>query len=235
LVSLHLPKTAGESFYASLDEYYKGRVLRDYADLPINTPPLQRNTTALIKCVFNNFQDYRKYDCVHGHFLPVKYLLYSHIAKNVKFITWMRDPIERLASHYYFWIRSYNSKNAHPLRKRVVEEKWSLERFCLSTELRNFYSQFLWAFPLKRFDFIGITEYYETEIEYFSKEFLGHSLNVHRKNINPRKETTSYFAENLPLKEEIINYHSQDVKLYNWALNLRLTQRSQKPSGRESD
>ncbi len=32
----------------------------------------------------------------------------------------------------------------------MVEEEWTLERFCLEPELKNLYSQFLWGFPLKK-------------------------------------------------------------------------------------
>ncbi len=232
LISLHLPKTAGASFYASLAEHYDGQVLMDYADIPINTAPRQRNAHALMQCALNTFRDYSEYGCIHGHFLPVKYLFYSRTRRNVRFITWIRDPIERLASHYYYWLRSYDPESAPRLHKRVVEEKWSLERFCLSTELRDFYSQFLWKFPLERFDFIGITEDYDTEFEYFSRNFLGHSLKARHINANPREEITSYFVDDPSLKEKATRYHSQDVELYKKALNIRLTRRA--PDGEAS-
>ena len=156
LISLHLPKTAGSSFVASLEQYYGDRILRDYTDLPINTPVLRRNRRALVNSVLTCFRDYDNIDCIHGHFLPLKYFLYGILNKDVQFVTWVRDPVERLASHYYFWVRSYHPDKAPLLHKRVVEEKWSFERFCLSEELRNFYCQFLWGFPLARFSFIGL-------------------------------------------------------------------------------
>jgi len=228
LISLHLPKTAGQSFFTSLSEYDDYRILRDYADFPMNASSLKRNGNAVIQCVLNGFRNYREYDCIYGHFLPLKYLLYSRKEKNVKFITWMRDPVERLASHYYFWISKDHPKNAHPLRRQIIKEKWSLERFCLSTELKNLYSQFLWGFPLEWFDFIGITEYYESEIEYFSKKFLGHSLNVHHRRVNPRKQPTSYFVDKPLLREKIIQYHREDMELYQKALQIWQTQRADK-------
>ena len=137
----------------------------------------------------------------------------------------MRDPIERLASHYYFWLRNYKPKNAPLLHKRVVEEQWSLERFCLGRELRNTYSQFLWGFPVKRFDFIGITEYYESEMDYFSNEIIGSEFQYHKKNTNTTKDKSSYFEDN-DLRERIEQYHGKDVSLYKQALNMRLTRRS---------
>jgi 5-formaminoimidazole-4-carboxamide-1-beta-D-ribofuranosyl 5'-monophosphate synthetase len=107
----------------------------------------------------------------------------------------------------------------------MILEKWSLERFCLGPELQNFYCQFFWGFPLSRFDFIGITEFYETEFDFFSRVFLGDSLQPAKENINPKKGKASYFDD-----EELINkikkHHSKDVVLYEKALNIRLKERS---------
>jgi hypothetical protein len=158
LISLHLPKTAGASFYGALHSHYGNNILRDYDDFPINTPAPVRNKSALKKCILNGITAHKNVKCIHGHFLPLKNLL----CRNAKFITWIRDPIERLASHYFYWLREYDHENAPPLQKKIVEENWSLARFCLSPELRNTYNQFLWGFPVSRFDFIGITEYYQT-------------------------------------------------------------------------
>jgi len=220
LISLHLPKTAGSSFAASLQDHFGAKLLTDNHDFPINTPVLMRNTHALKMCILNSVISYKNFECIHGHFLPLKYLL----VKDAKFITWMRDPVEGLASHYFFWLRKYDPQNAKPLHKKVVEEKWSLERFCLSPEFKNIYSQFLWGFPIGRFDFIGITEHYQTELEFFAKKFLGTTLPVHSRNINPNNETKSYF-EDLELKARVEQYHSKDVSLYKRALDIRLKQR----------
>lgn len=218
LISVHLPKTAGSSFKASLEKYYTSGLQTDYTDFPINTPAYKRNSYALKMCAINAFFPQHNIECIHGHFLPVKYLFY----KNAKFVTWLREPIDRLASHYYYWKRSYNPTTSGSLHKRVVEENWSLEEFCLAPELRNFYCQFLWGFPISRFDFIGITEYYESEVAQFSKIFLGDSLEIHVKNINPNKFNSSYF-EDKALREKIEQYHYKDLALYHHALDLRTT------------
>ena len=145
------------SFYKSLEQQFGDYLLKDYSDLPINTPVFKRKMTALHNCILNGVRSHNAVECIHGHFLPLKYLLLGS-KKKVKFITWMRDPVERLASHYHFWKRSDDSDNAPALHRRIIEEGWSFERFCFSNELRNLYSQFLWGFPFNRFDFVGITK-----------------------------------------------------------------------------
>ena len=215
---MHLAKTGGFSFLNSLKDYYGNQLLQDYADLPMNTPVLKRRNSAIVNCATNSIRQYKGIECIHGHFLPLKYLLYG-LRRDVKFVTWMRDPVERLASNYYFWRRYYKADSAPPLHRRVVEEDWSLERFCLGAEFRNFYSQIFWGFPFSRFDFVGITEYYETELNYFSKEFLGTSLTLYEKNANPYRGKTRYF-EDEGLRKRVEIYHSKDVALYERALHI---------------
>lgn len=217
LVSLHLPKTAGSSFRTSLCEHYKNNILLDYADKPINTPVLQRKYHATKQSYINGCIGAPDFSCVHGHFLPLKY----RFVKKGVFITWLRDPVERIASHYYYWFRNYRPGMSSSLHERVVNEDWSLERFCLSKELRNLYSQFLWGFPVDKFDFIGITEYYDLEMEWFSSRFLGVSLPVYNVNKNDEGVKRGYFSEMPELKQAVEVFHDRDVLLYKKALTLR--------------
>jgi hypothetical protein len=220
LISLHMPKTAGSSFARSLDSAFGSSLLMDYQDFPINTPFLKRNMRAVRDCLVNSGRRFKRINCIHGHFLPLKYLSLS-IRPGVRYITWLRDPVERLASHYYYWQRNYDPTSAPALHKRMMQEEWSLERFCLGPELRNFYHQFLWGFPTSRLDFIGITEHYEEDLQYLSQNVLGIDLSLHRVNTNENmKENKSYFS-NAGLKQRIEEYHWRDVILYRQALKIR--------------
>lgn len=212
-----MPKTAGGSFYRSLKDHFGEALLRDYDDTPINTPIFKRNISALKDYAKNFVKDYHKIECIHGHFLPLKYLS----LKNVMFITWMRDPIERLASHYYWWLRYYDSKTAMPLERRVVEENWSLEKFCFSVEVRNLYSQFLWCFPFNKFSFIGISEHFETDLEYFHTHILrSNTFQVYHKKENLDKEQGRYINDRF-LRKKLQQFHKKDVELYKVALKIR--------------
>jgi hypothetical protein len=217
LISLHLPKTAGESFYNSLRDHYGDRLLRDYDDKPINTPPCRRNLKAMTGAALSPFRPYRPYECIHGHFLPLKY----RFIPNAVFITWMRNPLERLASHYHWWFRSFDPETAPPLRRKVVRENWSLEQFCFAPEFRNFYSQFLWGFPLDAFSFIGITEYFQDDLAYFHRQFLNEDrFTVYEKKTNPVRPAESYFKDE-GFRKEVMIYHSADLDIYRRALEMR--------------
>jgi hypothetical protein len=219
LISVHLPKTAGTSFAAALDTHFRSRLLRDYSDFPINTPQPERNRAALQASLLNAASDFAGVECIHGHFLPIKYLLLVH-KREVKFVTWMRHPVERVLSHFYHWKR-LDSQASAPLHRRVVEEDWSVERFCLGPELRNLYWQFLWGFPMHYFDFIGITESYEDDLAYFSQHYLGASVRAKRLNVRNH----SVYQIDRSFRNEIEAFHDRDMELYRNALEKRLTWR----------
>lgn len=217
IVSLHLPKTAGTSFSATLENHYGTRLLKDYTDFPINTPPPRRNRFAVQSCLEIENKDFSSADCIHGHFLPIKYLLMRD-KNNATFITWIRNPVDRALSNYYFWRKTYKPENSPPLHRRVIEENWSLERFCLGPELRNLYAQFLYGFPLEYFSFIGLTEFYDEDLLYFSENFL--QIHAEPKKINVGNSSGFYQISDI-LRLEIEAFHADDMILYNRALSMR--------------
>jgi hypothetical protein len=131
----------------------------------------------------------------------------------------MRDPVARLISHYHYWYDAYDPEafDTRPLHRRVVEERWSLEKFCLSDELRNLYSQYLWGFPLERFDFIGIMEDYEADLRRFSLGFLGSELPA--REVNTRQSPRPREDElDGALRARVEEWHAADMALYQRAL-----------------
>jgi len=226
LVSLHLPKTAGTSFLALLEQAYGERLLRDYTDRPLNRPAWRRNSRALAVGLRNLFPTprLRGVSCIHGHYLPLKYRGLS-LRQDLRFVVWLRDPVERLASHYFYWQRSYNPLDAGRLHRRVIEERWDLERFCLGPELRNTYSCFLWGFPLAQFDFVGITEHYAADVRAFSARFLdGEYSQPAPRNVNAehgQHGPESRYIADPDFRQRVEIYHAQDMALYRQALAMR--------------
>ncbi len=231
IVSLHTPKAGGSSFKVLLQNHFKTQFKSDYSDTPFNTEKSLRQLDAIkfdkkFRLYKKSLYQLKGVECIHGHFLPYKYnSLFGN--KNVNFITWLRDPIERMASHYYYWQRAYDKNKSLNFHKQVVEQKWSLEKFCFSEEVRNFYDQFLWKCPIDNFSFVGILEHYSEDCKYFAKIFLDKSeIEVPNKNANPNKMI--YFTDH-KIVNELKEFHSIDYEIYNTALEMRKIRINDKP------
>lgn len=219
IISLHLPKSGGHSFLQVLQEHFKGSVNLDYNDIPINKS-IGRRTIEAEQFKYNfKVDEMANIDCIHGHFLPYKYSTLLNHTDSI-FITWVREPLERLASHFYFWKRVYDPDTAADLQKKVVEEDWTFEKFCFSDEMQNIYTQFLWKFPVQKFNFIGVVEFFDEDIKYFSKKYLDKDIDtIPNTNINEDKKD-NYFDDEQMIRS-LKQHHAKDYTIYEYALEQR--------------
>jgi len=224
-----MPKTAGSSFQASLATHYGDDLVLRYQDKPLHRSAWSRNFDAGLSCLRNGGSKTKeaKARCIHGHFLPLRYR-FLHSDSPLEFVTWLREPVQRLVSHYHYWLRSYEPGQSGLLHQRMIEEKWTLEKFALCKEMRNVYSIFLWGFPITRFDFIGITEDYENELTKFGQQILRAPIVPEEHNRNPQQKDQEYVVSNT-LRRDIEKAHAADLRLYQQALSLR-DQRVIKPN-----
>jgi hypothetical protein len=218
-----MPKTAGLSFRASLEEYFGDRFRHDYQDYPLAQSAQERRERARRWGESARPADFAGVDCVHGHFLPLKYLPLADTLP-CRFVTWLREPVARLVSHYHYWQQTYDpaSDLTSSLHRRVVEEGWSLERFCLAPELRNVYTEFLWGFPEERLCFVGITEFFAEDLRYFSQEILGNKMRPHTLNRHVGGDEGGAGAGlTAATRARVEEYHLADITLYRQVLERR--------------
>ncbi len=213
IISLHIPKSAGTSFKMSLKSHFGRALLEDYGTRPLRLPFEKGRAKAES---FNRKIKVRKYEhlqCIHGHFLAAKYAAFTGRAT---YITWLRNPVDRLYSNYYHILRNRpGARDTIPYK--VKKENWSLEEYCFSPLLRNYCSNFFWNFDISNFQFIGIVENYEAELEFFFDRFLGASTYLYRENVNPYGEQVGIDPQ---LRIELEKFHSIDMSLYNMALEM---------------
>jgi hypothetical protein len=204
VVSIHIPKTGGGSFRAVLEAYADGHFRRDYTDRPL-APASVRHRLRLATSRPHLEQGTR---VVHGHFIATKYW---RRYPDARYAAWFRDPVERLASHYYFWKRSPDPE--HPTCRRLIEEDLSLPAFAALPEMRDVHSKLLGEVPVGRLAFAGLTERYDESLELFRRIFdPGLQVRVQRRHVNTERMGERYDLDP-DLRASIADLNRVDAQL----------------------
>lgn len=154
---------------------------------------------------------------VFGHVFPVQYLgAMDSSTEDIFLATFLRDPLERLLSHYRYWkgIKCYPE---HYLWQKVQSEEWSFERFALSKEMRNYYCQYFAFMPFSRIDFAGIFEDLANSWHSLCKTLQLPQPYPQLPHLNQTKPCPADIAISNETRSEIIDFHAQDYHLYNSA------------------
>jgi hypothetical protein len=189
-IFLHVMKTGGTSIRFSFEESFGGNMLVDYAYRHDRTKG--RGLLSFKKSLTIYPENYETYKVIFGHF---NYNKYAHL--NRPFLTFLRDPITRVESHY---ARNWNNNI-----------RFKLEDFC---KITSNIMTFMTGGDLSKFSFIGITEKFPESVERLSK-ILGIQLYMHKENVT---KTKYYF--NKKEKELVRSYNLNDIELYKQALDI---------------
>lgn len=129
LIFDHVPKCAGSSVIHSLKRVYSPSVTYGLDGVHYNE--------SIEK--FKSFapEEQLKYKFIYGH---NSNQIVEEFAEDRKLVTVLREPIDRMISHYYY----VKSLKSHFLHKELIERRISLADYChsgLSNELENQYTQ----------------------------------------------------------------------------------------------
>jgi hypothetical protein len=213
LISIHIGKTAGTAFRHVLSQVYgEDNVLWDYAPYSYQPPaPLSLNTQA-----------------IHGHVSISKYQDFFPEAKR---IVWLRHPIARLISEYFF---AQMYKDPHnPLHVELVEKKLGLLEFASQPDAQNIQANQIFGLDLCDFYFFGIQEFYGEDVEEL-KTLMGWQdlkLSIENRNDYPGyHHNVQRILENRSLLEKLMELNQHDLELYEMALSLRAKRRQESKS-----
>ncbi|MFQ5356641.1 MAG: hypothetical protein ACE5DY_09205, partial [Mariprofundaceae bacterium] len=146
ILSVHIPKTGGITLFNLLEQRFGKGLLTDYPDRQE-----MEGRTDLV-------------EAIHGHFEIADYLKQS---PDARIITFLREPLDRALSHYYYWLTppAHVPKNDPVYIKYFVEQKPDIEKFLMARELCNICTSFL--YPLdhpEQFWFMGFQETFSEDI-----------------------------------------------------------------------
>jgi hypothetical protein len=192
LISIHIPKTAGTSFRAALDNVYGKSLATDYSSEKISNPHI--------------------YKAIHGHFPAAKY---AKDFPRAKTIMWLRHPVNRIVSYYHFWKKT--PRHGNPNHDFFLDNVHNMtvvdfaELPFIRNELPDWY---LHDFDISRFFFVGITERYNQDLQRLAKLMKWKNIQSYEHNVTERKAAIS-LNEHQKIKE----LYRFEMDLYNHYLN----------------
>ena len=183
LVSVHVPKTAGTSFRAILDQVYGADRVYTVYPTPNNRATLLRtheewlaDSVALCRAGRSGPR------VVHGHFL-MKW--YADRFPHAPAITWLRDPVDRIASFYFMWREMAPWPTASPLQQAVRRGDLDLLAFARAPAIRDQVTrQFVGSSAGRGLSFIGIQERFDDDVARLGRLLGWPPVQVPRENVN---------------------------------------------------
>jgi hypothetical protein len=210
ILSIHVPKAAGNSFRESLMAVFGERIMRDYGDWAgFNTPEAnQRRAEREQSMRARRDELAEQYDAIHGHFVADKY---RGLFENEQFLAFFRNPYQQAVAHYYFLQR--NPQRTHPEAKIFHEAKMSLPEYLEWDAFRDHQSQFLGSLSIDDLAFVGLAERYGESLVLFRQRF-GYDLGPPRfENVNTEQDGAEYVIDN-DCRKAIEKYRAADFELY---------------------
>lgn len=207
LLCIHIPKTAGRTFRQALKSQYG-----EHGVLTLDHQYLKKRGETLA--------DYpvQDYPVVHGH-LPFDHL-HPYAGQDTKWITWLRHPVDRVLSNYYFYCT-----NGYVTRKKQDPDLqlMSLEAYIYRPKKRNVMTRFMGQLTPGDCFFTGLQEYYTDDLRTLAQK-LGWQLSEDhyrmRVNVNTSKPNLQApLTESL--RKEIALLNTEDMALYKEAMMLR--------------
>lgn len=178
----HIPKTAGTSLrLAAIKRFGERRVVSDYGPT--------RHTSAIVSDLVHEKQDYyafrqylehRRVRLLAAH-APMRY--YRRIFPSANIVTFVRDPVERIVSHYHTAVK-------------FQQYPHTLVRFCREEKYQNLQSAYFEQMPPELVGFVGITERYEESLQVLRAQY-GHAFVQLTLNRTAHKDRQSSHASQL--------------------------------------
>ena len=216
ILSLHVPKAAGNSLRELLQVEYGERFMGDYGDWSgFDTPEANARRavrTAAMRARAAELQ--ANYDIIHGHFHADKYL---GLFEREQFVAFFRDPYQQAMAHFFFLLR--NPQRNHPEERIFHENRMTLLDYLSWDAFRNQQSQYLGSVAIEDFAMVGLSSQFARGLALFGATF-GRDLGPERfANVNSHRQNPDYEIEP-QVRRAVEKYRGADIELYRRAQEL---------------
>jgi len=221
MYSVHIPKTAGTYFrdylfhlpFDAVYFYYDGNEdmgLR-LSRLPVSISTKQDGWLNKL----NKNQDDENIQLInsvviHGHYFAKTYLKDNN---DNQFMTWVRDPVDRLLSHYSFW--KNNSFPSDPNWINFNKRSMGIIEFSELKINQNIYFNYLEGLDLSKVFFIGVVDYMEESLKILEDKFkISTNFTKPKLNVTVNKFTDISNEQ----KDYILSLNKKDSEIYDFSL-----------------
>ncbi|MGH9688849.1 MAG: hypothetical protein ACRD5K_17345 [Candidatus Acidiferrales bacterium] len=210
ILSLHVPKAAGNSFRQLLQAGFGERLMLDYGDWAGFKVPEALERCRLRTVAMRGRRDelLEKYDIIHGHFVTDKYL---GLFPKQEIVAFFRDPYQQAVSHYCFLLR--NPQREHLEEKMLHEAKMTLHDYLAWDAFRDQQSQYLGTVSIDDLAMVGLSEEFYKSVHLFNSVFGCDLRGESFLNVNPDHQGADYKIDR-DVRKAVEKYRAADIDLY---------------------
>lgn len=209
LISIHIPKTAGRSLLKALTDAYGVEQV-----LVVNRKSFREGRREALDELKKRITSQTRVIHGHIHIADIRPLLDEYPA--AKLITFLRDPVDRVISHYFHEKRILQETGHLSAQKQVAVD--TLLNYAEVEQSCNLMSRFLGGMPLSRFFFVGFFENFSNDLQRLMW-LIGKPLKeIPKENINLSQSAN---RNTITIEERalIASLNEEDEALYQRAQN----------------
>jgi len=225
LIFVHIPRTAGRTLETVLNRQYSHEEIYDIYGWDMNIPQAAERLKRLPE------KQKRKIKLIKGHY---QFGLHKDFPQTCSYITFFRDPIVRVISHYYYILR----QDRHPFNAIVKSNNLTLGEYVasgISIELDNGQARLISGIEKyyefgkckedvldraksnlkEHFSAFGLTERFNESLAMMSLRFGWSKIYYMKRNVTLNRPSKREISKNT--LRTIERYNALDCELYEYA------------------